>query len=194
MRLDGLPLAIELAAARVKMFTPSAIGARAREERLDFLSRGSADAPLRHQDLRSTIDWSYRLLSPPERRLFRRLSVFRGGCTLESIEAVCNTRRDLRISVEDGLASLLDKSLVQRADSKGEPRFFLLETIRERVRAAAGQRRGRLYTKGARRACLVIAEEGTVSSPIRSGKCGWRLARSSTTTCARHTRMGGQTR
>jgi predicted ATPase len=159
-RLDGLPLAIELAAARVKMFTPSAIGARLGKS-LDFLSRGPADAPLRHQDLRSTIDWSYRLLSPPEQRLFRRLSVFRGGCTLESIEAVCNPRRDLQVSVEDGLASLLDKSLVQRAESMGEPRFFLLETIREYASELLQDSGEADFTRRALAAyCLVIAEEG----------------------------------
>src|SRR5215813_3629198 len=112
-RLDGLPLAIELAAARVKLLSPSAIQARL-ESRLQLLTGGAKDLPLRQQTLRGAIDWSYGLLTDAEQRLFRRLAVFSGGCTLEGVEAVCNTRQDLEIDVFEGIASLVDKSLTQQ--------------------------------------------------------------------------------
>ena len=117
--VDDLPLAIELAATRIKVLTPSAMLARI-ERRLELLTSGSRDAPLRHRALRDTIDWSVELLDEDEKTLFRRLSVFVGGCTLEAVEDVC--RGDL-----DALGSLVDKSLV-RADGV---RFGMLETIRE---------------------------------------------------------------
>ena len=109
-RVDGLPLAIELAAARVKMLAPAAVLARL-QSRLEVLTGGAVDMPARQQTLRRTIDWSHDLLSPAEQKLFRRLSVFVGGCTLEGAEAVCNTRRDLEIDLLEGMASLVDKSL-----------------------------------------------------------------------------------
>jgi predicted ATPase/class 3 adenylate cyclase len=122
-RLDNLPLALELAAARTKLLSPEALLARLSES-LDLL-KGTRDADERHATLRATIAWSYDLLDPEEQRLFRRLSVFRGGCTLESAEAVCEA--DL-----DTLASLLDKSLVRRRTGRlGEERFWMLEMIRE---------------------------------------------------------------
>jgi predicted ATPase/serine/threonine protein kinase len=130
-RLDGLPLAIELAAARLKILPPSSLLARI-ESRLELLTGGACDVPARQQTLRRTIDWSYELLTPSERTLFARLSVFAGGCTLEAVEAVCNTREDLEFDVFDGIASLIDKSLLKQiADEDAEPRFVLLETIRE---------------------------------------------------------------
>jgi predicted ATPase/serine/threonine protein kinase len=141
-RLDGLPLAIELAAARVKILPPSSLLARI-ESRLELLTGGARDAPARQQTLRRTIDWSYELLTPSERILFARLSVFAGGCTLEAVEAVCNTREDLEFDVFEGVASLVDKSLLtQVTDEDAEPRFILLETIREYAREclrASGQ-------------------------------------------------------
>ena len=159
-RLDGLPLAIELAAARVKVFTLEAVRARI-DEGLDFLSQGPCDAPARQQTLRKTIDWSHDLLDPAEQTLLRRLSVFRGGCTLEAVEAVCNTRRDLGVPVVDGMASLLDKSLVQGAVESGETRFSMLETLRE---YAQERLEGSGEAEATRRAhaayCLVLAEEG----------------------------------
>lgn len=122
-RLDNLPLALELAAARTKLLSPKALLERL-EARLDLL-KGTRDADDRHSTLRATIAWSYDLLDEDERQLFRRLAVFRGGCTLESAEAVCEA--DL-----DTLASLLDKSLVRRRTQRlGEERFWMLETIRE---------------------------------------------------------------
>jgi predicted ATPase/class 3 adenylate cyclase len=118
-RLDGLPLALELAAARVKALSPPQILERL-EQRLPLLTGGARDAPERQQTLRATIAWSHDLLSADEQRLFARLSVFAGGCTLEAAETVCAAELDV-------LQSLGDKSLVRRS---GE-RFWMLETIRE---------------------------------------------------------------
>jgi predicted ATPase/class 3 adenylate cyclase len=122
-RLDQLPLALELAAARTKLLSPEALLERL-ADRLDLL-KGARDVDERHATLRATIAWSYDLLADDEQRLFRRLAMFRGGCTLESAEAVCDA--DL-----DTLASLLDKSLLRRRTGRlGEERFWMLETIRE---------------------------------------------------------------
>jgi predicted ATPase/class 3 adenylate cyclase len=128
-RLDGLPLAIELAAVRMKLLPPEAILSRLRQ-RLPLLTGGARDLPARQQTLQATIDWSYRLLAPREQRLFARLAVFAGGCTLEAAEAVCDLEGDA--DVLSGLDSLLDNSLVRRSDGdQGEPRVGMLETIRE---------------------------------------------------------------
>src|SRR5204862_5723023 len=130
-RLDGLPLAIALAASRIKLLSPSAMQARL-ESRLQLLTGGAKDLPLRQQTLRGTIDWSYDVLSQGEKALFRRLSVFIGGCTLESVEAICNTKQDLEMDVLEGMASLVDKSLVRQIERpQGESRFALLDTVRE---------------------------------------------------------------
>ena len=130
-RLDGLPLAIELAAARTKVLSPGAILDRLRSP-LQLLTGGALDLPERQQTLRKTIDWSHGLLNEAEQKLFRRLSVFVGGCTLEAVEAVCDTRRDLGMDLFQGLSSLVDKNLVHRMErTHGEPRFAMLETIRE---------------------------------------------------------------
>ena len=130
-RLDGLPLAIELAAARVKLLSPQALLGRL-GQRLQLLTGGPADLPTRHQTLRGTIDWSYELLDDEEKALFRRLSVFVGGCTLRSAHAVTSPAGDLGPDVLDGLASLVDKSLLRQEEgTDGEPRFRMLETIRE---------------------------------------------------------------
>ncbi len=137
-RLDGLPLAIELAAARVKLLSPRAMLARL-EHRLEFLTGGARDLPERHQTLRNAIAWSYDLLNENEQTLFRRLSVFVGGCTLDAAEAVAVDTRDrergseqARGSVLDQLSSLLDKSLLREVEgANGEPRFVMLELLRE---------------------------------------------------------------
>jgi predicted ATPase/class 3 adenylate cyclase len=129
--VDGLPLAIELAAARIKLFSPQALLARL-ENRLKLLTGGARDLPERQQTLRSTIGWSYDLLDEPGRRLLRRLSVFAGGCTLDAAEAVCNAAGDRECDLLDGLASLVDQSLLQLQEQPaGESRFTLFETIRE---------------------------------------------------------------
>ncbi len=130
-RLDGLPLAIELAAARIKLLPPQALLARL-SHRLLVLTGGVRDAPVRQQTLRNTIAWSYDLLTAEEQRLFRRLSVFVGGCTLEAAEAVSNKVDELAVDVLEGIASLIDKSLLHQTEQEGEePRLTMLETIRE---------------------------------------------------------------
>jgi predicted ATPase/class 3 adenylate cyclase len=128
-RLEGLPLAIELAAVRVKVLTPEAILSRL-DERLSLLTSGPRSLPERQRTLRGAIDWSYQLLEETEQRLFARLSAFWGGGTLEAIEAVCDS--DLDDQVLDLLGSLVDDSLLRRTESPdGEVRFQMLETIRE---------------------------------------------------------------
>ena len=130
-RLDGLPLAIELAAARVKVLSPSALLARL-ERRLVVLTGGGRDLPARQQTMRDAIAWSYDLLSVPEQRLFRRLAIFVGGCTFAAAEAIAHASGELGIDPLDGLTSLVDKSLLQRVEAAdGEPRFSMLETVRE---------------------------------------------------------------
>jgi predicted ATPase/uncharacterized protein HemY len=151
VRLDGLPLAIELAAARVKILTPQAMLERL-SSRLQLLVGGARDLPARQQTLRGALDWSHDLLSASEQALFRRLSVFRGGCTLEAAEAVWEMRSEEFGTRSDGeerrkitpgsglpmpqliddLESLVDKSLLRQETGKdGEQRFWMLETIRE---------------------------------------------------------------
>lgn len=128
-RLDGLPLAIELAAARVRLLPPEALLTRL-ERSLPFLTTGARDAPLRQRTLRDTIGWSYDLLPPPDQVLLRRLSVFIGGWTMEAAQAVASP--DGSIDVLEGLGRLLERNLVRRdEEDAGEPRFGLLETIRE---------------------------------------------------------------
>ncbi len=130
-RFDGLPLAIELAAARVKVLSPASLLSRL-ASRLQLLTGGAKDLPERQQTLRAAMDWSYDLLNPAEQKLFRRLSVFVGGCNLESVEAVCDAKADLELDLLDGMASIVDKSLAQQVEqANGESRFVMLETIRE---------------------------------------------------------------
>jgi predicted ATPase len=136
-RLDGLPLAIELAAARCKLLAPQALLERLEGtgvgSPLHALAGGPRDAPPRHRTLRDALAWSYNLLDEDEKTLFARLAVFRGGRSLEAIEAVCG--EGLSIDVFDGLASLVDQSLVQQKEaSGGEPRLVLLEMIHEYAR------------------------------------------------------------
>lgn len=137
IRLDGLPLAIELAAARAKLLSPQALLARL-EQRFDLLIGGPRDMPARQQTLRATIDWSFGLLGPDEQTLFAQLAVFAGGSTLEAAEAVCDADGLLT-----GLSALIDNNLLrQQEQPDGEPRFAMLETIRayalERLEASGG--------------------------------------------------------
>lgn len=142
-RLDGLPLAIELVAARSKLLPPKAILARLMRSKgrtsLYLAAGGARDLPPRHQTLRAAIEWSYDLLEAGEQKLFTRLGVFVGGSTIAAAEAVCNARGDLPVDVLEGVESLLDKSLVRQSGREEEedisldwePRFEMLETIRE---------------------------------------------------------------
>ena len=128
--LDGLPLAIELAAVRIKMLSPAALLIRL-SHRLQILTRGAGDLPVRQQTLRNTLQWSYDLLNLQERRLFRRLSVFVGGFTQEAAEEVCyETQREASVTLDE-IASLHDKSLVLQVEEEGEARFSMLLTVRE---------------------------------------------------------------
>jgi predicted ATPase/DNA-binding XRE family transcriptional regulator len=160
-QLDGIPLALELAAARAHLLTPAALLQRL-EHRLSVLSGGPVDLPERQRTLRNTLAWSYDLLEPADRALFRRLAVFAGGWTLEAAEAVCS---DTQLPVEDvleRLSVLVDSSLVRRSDQHdGEPRFVMLETVREyaleRLQAEGEEEtvRGRHLAF-----CLALAEAG----------------------------------
>ena len=160
-KLDGLPLAIELAAARTRVLSPLTMLDRL-QSRLQLLVGGARDLPERQQTLRSAIDWSHELLNEAEQKLFRRLSVFVGGCTLEAAEAVCNTRYDLDLEAFEGISSLIDKNLVQGLEVHGaDPRFVMLETIREYalecLRSSGEERKVR---RAHAAYCLVLAEEG----------------------------------
>lgn len=135
-RLDGLPLAIELAAARIKLLPPQTLLQRL-DHQLQLLTGGPRDRPTRQQTLRNTIDWSYSLLSSEESALFARLSAFVGGCSLEAAEAVCNPQRSLDLI--ENLTSLVDKSLL-RQEGNEEPRFTMLETIKEYADERLGER------------------------------------------------------
>ncbi|MGA9566225.1 MAG: protein kinase [Candidatus Korobacteraceae bacterium] len=163
-RLDGLPLAIELAAARIKLLSPSAMLARL-ESCLNLLTGGARDLPTRQQTLRGAVDWSYSLLNPAEQTLFRRLSVFSGGCTLEAVEAVCDTAGDLGLDVLDGVASMVDKSLAQQAEEAGETRFVMLSTIREYALERLAASDDMAATRRSHAAYyLVLAEEGALEA------------------------------
>ena len=178
-RLDGLPLALELAAARVKVLSPSALLSRL-ASRMQLLTGGARDLPQRQQTLRAAMDWSYDLLDPAEQRLFRRLSVFVGGCNLEGIEAVCDARNDLGLDLLDGMASMVDKSLVRQAEQEeGESRFHMLETIREYALEKLEASGEGPVTKRAHSAyCLVLAEEETAEqSPAETTRWLQRMTR-----------------
>jgi predicted ATPase/transcriptional regulator with XRE-family HTH domain len=132
-RLDGLPLAIELAAARVRVLPPETLLARLSPQ-LKMLTGGPRDAEERQRTMRATIAWSEDLLAPEERALFRRLAVFVGGCTLEAAEAVClapTGAEPLTLDLLDGLTALLEQNLAQQREEDGEPRFGMLQVIRE---------------------------------------------------------------
>jgi predicted ATPase/DNA-binding SARP family transcriptional activator len=152
LRVDGLPLALELAAARVRILAPQALLARL-GQRLPLLTGGAREAPARQQTLRATIDWSYDLLSVSEQVRFVRLACFAGGCTLEGAEAVCG-------AALDELASLVDKSLLSERDGPaGEPRFDMLGTVREYAleRLDAGGEADELRRRHAEH-CVLLAE------------------------------------
>ncbi len=146
-RLDGLPLAIELAAARVRLLSPEALLTRL-AQRLKYLIGGARDLPQRQQTLRATLDWSYNLLDKDEQTLFRRLAVFVGGGTLEAIETVCGSARTSTLAPLsrdplDLVSSLVEKNLVRVYEQGGEARFTMLQTVLEYATeqlAASGER------------------------------------------------------
>jgi non-specific serine/threonine protein kinase len=156
-KLDCLPLAIELAAARVRVLSPSEL-LRKLDHSLELLTSGPRDVPARQQTLQATIDWSYQLLSPEEQRLLDSLSIFVGGCTLEAAQCVCG-------ATLDQLASLVDKSLLISDQSRGTSRFVLLETIREYAahrlaRSPNEQLLQRRHAEFHATACSMFVEEG----------------------------------
>jgi predicted ATPase/class 3 adenylate cyclase len=159
-RLDGLPLAIELAAARIKILPPRAMLTKLGSP-LKLLTGGARNLPQRQRTLRSTIEWSYEMLDDGEKTLFAMLAVFSGGSTLEATEAVCDAGGTLPVDALEGVSSLLDKSLLRQEEGpEGEPRFAMLETIyeyaRERLEARGdAEQLGRLHAEY----FLVLAEE-----------------------------------
>src|SRR5712691_8358087 len=162
-RLDGLPLAIELAAARIKLLPPQPLLARL-EHRLQVLTSGARDLPERQQTLRNTIKWSYDLLSTEEQWLFRQLSVFVGGCTLDAVEAICAAEGNVVTSILDRVGSLIDNNLLSlQEQATGEPRLVMLETIREYGLECLATSESGAEMKAARRAhadyYLALAEE-----------------------------------
>jgi predicted ATPase len=171
-RLDGLPLAIELAAARVKVLSPEAILARL-ESRLELLTIGPRDLPARQRTLRSAIEWSYDLLDENEKMLFSRLGIFQGGRSLEAIEAVCNPEGMMPqmtgMSVLDGVSSLVDKGLLRPEEGTGgDPRFVMLETIHEFAREKL--RESGKAEELARRHALYFMRLAEEAEPYLTGK------------------------
>ncbi len=159
-RLDRLPLALELAAGRIRLLSPPGVLARL-EQTLPLLTGGPRDLPERQQTLRAAIDWSYQLLDPAEQRLFREVAVFLGGFDLDAVVGV--SEQD-ELELLDPLSALIEHSLVRRREQNGEPRFFLLETIRE---FAAEQLEASEEADGTRRRhaeyYLAFAEPGSLA-------------------------------
>jgi len=180
-KLDGIPLAIELAAARLRTLTPAAMLERL-ESRFELLTGGARDLPARQQTLRATVEWSFGLLTPNEQKLFRRLAVFVNGGTLEATEAVCNPMSDLGASVLDAMESLIDQSLIQKFEpASGETRFSMLETIRDYALERLAASPDEALTRKAHAAyCLVLAEEGqmagTTQGAVWMERCDRELA------------------
>lgn len=176
--VDFLPLGVELAAGRIRTLTPRALRERL-VRRLSVLTGGPRDLPARQQTLRATLDWSVGLLEEEERRALTRLSVFPGGCTIDAAEAICGAGLE-------ALSTLVDHNLVRRVDTGGEPRFVLLETIREYASEHLDES-GEGAALRSRHAdwCLALAEEADRTSRARRRRVGSRFSRRSATTCAR---------
>jgi serine/threonine protein kinase/tetratricopeptide (TPR) repeat protein len=162
--LDGLPLAIELAAARTRLM-PLPVLLERLHAPLSLLVGGPRDRPQRQHTLRDTLDWSFNLLDAAHQKLFARLSVFVGGATIEAIEAVCDTRQDLGLNLWDALEHLADNSLIRRSGGEGEPRFLLFETMREYAHQHLRALGEDLYTHKAHAAYfMVLAQEGSATA------------------------------
>ncbi|HLJ68076.1 MAG TPA: tetratricopeptide repeat protein [Chloroflexota bacterium] len=169
-RLDGLPLAIELAAARVRLFSPAALLARL-TGRLGLLTRGARDLPERQQSLRATIDWSYSLLSESQQLLFDRLAIFVGGRTVEAVEAVCNLNGGIDVLAE--MEALLEQGLLNQTEIEGEMRFELLETLQEYARERMEARGERQALARAHAAFFLALAEQAEPELIGPGQGAW---------------------
>ncbi len=168
VQVDGLPLALELAAARIKVLPPQALLARL-HERLTLLTGGSCTLPKRQQTLRNTLAWSYDLLSPQEQRLFRLLSTFVGGCTLEAVEAMEATLWGQQESLLDAVTALVDKSLLVPGTQKGEvPRFEMLESMRAYGLEALDERGERETSQQAHAIYYLALAEAAAYQEMRS--------------------------
>ena len=183
-RLDGIPLAIELAAARVTVLTPDQIAERLRRDSR-LLSQGPSTAPARHRTLTATLDWSHRMLDAHEQAVFRRLSAFRGSFSLTACEAVAAGGEVDAGDVLDILGRLVDRSLVHVAGGPGDTRYRLLETVRQY--AADKLREAGERDAPSRRTRRSSSRWPPSARPTRWP--GWTAWSSSTTTCAR--RCGG---
>ena len=171
-RLDGLPLAIELAAARVKLLPPQALLQRLSHP-LNILTGGRQNAPERHQTLRNTIAWSYHLLNAVEQQLFRRIAVFVGSCSLDAIEALYSTYPDRAALVLDGVSSLIDKSLLRQIEPGGEPRLVMLETIRAYALEMLDANREEHMIRHAHAAFYVALAEESEKELVGSQQATW---------------------
>ena len=192
-RLDGLPLAIELAAARIRLLSPAAMAQRL-GDRLDLGAGGGRDLPERQRTLRGAIDWSHDLLDPEDRRLFARLGVFAGGGPIEMADSVCGIDGDERpLDVFGGIERLAEQSLLAIGeDTHGDTRFTMLETIREYALEKL-EERGETGALRERHATAFLAFAATAGEPRRNHRGGVEGAgadastasRTSTTTSAR---------
>jgi predicted ATPase len=171
-RLDGLPLAIELAAARTRMLAPAALLARL-EQRLPLLTGGARDAPQRQQTLRDTIAWSHDLLGPEEQILFRRLSVFVGGCSFETAEAVVTAVGAPSLDVEAGIEGLVNASLLQVTEVREASRFTMLETIREFAAEQLTESGEETVTQDAHAAFFTVLVEQAKAGMLGADEATW---------------------
>ncbi|HKZ21391.1 MAG TPA: adenylate/guanylate cyclase domain-containing protein [Acidimicrobiia bacterium] len=169
-RLDGLPLAIELAASRIRLLEPREILTRL-EQSFSLLTGGPSNLPARQQTLYGAIDWSYQLLDPQEQDLFLRLTIFLGGCTLEAADSICNQGGELGLDTFEGVASLVAHSLVRKQGDGWESRYTMLETIREfglgRLTAGGG------LNELANRHLLYFRDLAEVAEPNLLNKSNW---------------------
>jgi predicted ATPase len=160
-------VAIELAAARIKMLPPKAMLQKL-SSRLKLLTGGARDLPERQRTLRGAIEWSHTLLGDGEKTLFARMAVFSGGRTLEAVEAVCDAEGDLPVDTFQGVSSLLDKSLLRQEEGpEGEPRFVMLETIHEYAREKLWNVRGH-FSEGRRWLTAGLSGEGAAAASLRA--------------------------